>query len=142
MYKIVEHTADVALAVSAKDLASLFRDAAAGFGEVVFEDSTIHDAEAREIELSAIYLEELLILWLSELNYLLTVHKWVFRTTRDIEIKQIDRAEAWQLKARIGGEQLNHQRHYIYSDIKAVTYHQMKIEESGGRLFTKVVFDI
>ena len=42
----------------------------------------------------------------------------------------------------INGEPLDHDRHYIYFDIKAVTYHQMEIEEKDGRFQTKVVFDI
>ncbi len=142
MFKLVEHTADVALEISAESLESLFLETAAGFKAMVLEDSAILSETSRKVELAASELEDLLVQWLSELNYFITVHYWLANEVAEFSLQFSEAENEWKLQAEITGEPLDHDRHYIYFDIKAVTYHQMKITQTDGQFSTKVVFDI
>lgn len=140
MFKILSHTADIALDVRAANLESLFSEAARGWKEMVFEDSETRPAETRGIQLSSPEIEDLLVQWLSELNYLLTVRQWVFHQSERFSLQQS--GAVWRLDAQVCGEALAPERHYIYFDIKAVTYHQLEIRQSGGEYQVRIVFDI
>ncbi|MCK6623398.1 MAG: archease [Calditrichaceae bacterium] len=140
MFKILSHTADIALDVRAANLESLFTEASRGWKEMVFEDSETRPAKTRSVRLASPEAEDLLVQWLSELNYFLTVRQWVFHQTEQFSLHGA--AGEWTLDARISGERLDPQRHYIYFDIKAVTYHQLKIEQTGGEFRVQIVFDI
>jgi SHS2 domain-containing protein len=140
MYKILAHTADIALEVQAGDLESLFRDAARGWKEIVLEDAETASQQTRTIKLSSFEPEDLLVQWLGELNYFLTVHQWVMHEVSELKLHSPE--DEWRLKAQITGEPLNPQKHYIYSDIKAVTYHQLDIKKVNGEYRTKIIFDL
>ncbi len=141
MFKILSHTADIALEVQAANLESLFTEASRGWKEMVFEDSETRPAETRSVRLSSPEAEDLLVQWLSELNYFLTVRQWVFH---QCELVSLQRSGVmWELDAQVSGEALDPARHYIYFDIKAVTYHQLEIKETnGGGYQVRIVFDI
>jgi len=140
MYKIISHTADIGLELEAPDLSSLFKEAARGWRELVFEDAVIRASEKKTVTFSAASSEELLVNWLSELTSSLTFHYWVFAETGDLRIESS--GEAWQLQASIRGEPFDEERHYIYFDIKAVTFHQLKIERVNSKLRVRIFFDI
>jgi SHS2 domain-containing protein len=140
MYKVLDHTADVALEVQAGDLETLFIDAAKGWKVVVLEDSETSFQQTRAVKLTSFEPEDLLVQWLGELNYLLTVHQWVMHEVWDLKLKTP--LDEWHLEAQIAGEPLNPQKHYIYSDIKAVTYHQLDIKKVDGEYRTKIIFDL
>lgn len=140
MYKVVSHTADVALEVRAGNLESLFAEAAEGWKHIVVEDSPTKPAQVRRVALFSFETEDLLIQWLSELNYFLTVHQWVLHKAERVKLESSE--NEWRLEAEISGEFLDADRHYIYCDIKAVTYHQLNIRKAGGQFFTKIIFDL
>ena len=140
MFKILSHTADVALEVQAGNLEALFAEAAEGWKYIVVEKSQIKPAQVRRVTLSSFEAEDLLIQWLSELNYFLTVHRWILHKAERIELQSSE--NEWRLDAEISGEFLDTERHYIYCDIKAVTYHQLNIRKVGGQFFTKIIFDL
>jgi SHS2 domain-containing protein len=140
MYKVLAHTADVALEVQSGDLETLFIDAAKGWKDVVLEDSETSFLQTRTVNLTSFEPEDLLVLWLSELNYFLTVHQWVVHDVKHLKLKVS--ADEWRLEAEINGEALNSAKHYIYCDVKAVTYHQLNIQEVNGQYQTRIVFDL
>ena len=140
MYNVIAHTADIGLELEAPDAASLMIEAARGWKYLVFEDADIRPRETKKVSLSASSLEELLVDWLSELNFYLTVNFWVFCDVENLSVEN-PRGE-WRLESIVTGEALDAERHYIYFDIKAVTFHQLKIEPSEGKLRTRVFFDI
>ena len=46
------------------------------------------------------------------------------------------------LTATVGGETLDPSRHPIDTEIKAVTYHQIAVEQVGGHWQARVIFDL
>ncbi|NOX36269.1 MAG: archease [Calditrichaeota bacterium] len=140
MYRIIAHTADTGLEVEAPSLEELFREAAKGWKVLVLEDSPTRPREQKRIRLTASDREDLLVQWLSELNFLLNVRFWVMHDV--ISLQLTHRGEHWHLQAEITGEPFDDKRHYIYFEIKAVTYHQLQIRQEDGTYKTRIIFDI
>ena len=74
--------------------------------------------------------------WLSELNYLFFTQREIYKRFR-IETITDDR-----IKARAFGEQIDLDRHEIYTEVKAVTYHQLYIKEIQNGWEAQVIFDL
>jgi SHS2 domain-containing protein len=132
-YEIVDHTADWALRVQGSDLADLLRNAAIGMSSLlVAELASIPLEVSRELTLEAFDAETLLVDWLSELAYFAEEEQLVFREFRlwDVTSK---RMTAWIR----GGRPPQLQKH-----IKAVTYHNLSIEQTNIGLTATIVFDV
>ena len=84
--------------------------------------------------------EELLIELINELNFQLLVKKFVFTTVNKITFSKFN--SSIQLDIEIFGQRFNYEKHLIKEEIKAVTFHQMKIVNEKGLFTTKIVFDI
>jgi SHS2 domain-containing protein len=140
MFKVLAHTADIALEVQAGDLNSLFIDAAKGWKNIVVENSDTQFDNMRRVKLTSVEAEDLMVLWLSELNYFLTVHQWIMHEIRRLDICSV--GNELMLEAEVSGETLDSERHYIYCDIKAVTYHQLNIKKIANQYHTRIIFDL
>lgn len=140
MFKVLAHTADIALEVQGDDLNALFIDAARGWKNIVIENSETRLRDKRKLKMTSFEVEDLLIQWLSELNYFLTVHQWILHEIKSLNIHSVENELI--LEAEIGGEPLDSERHYIYCDIKAVTYHQLNIEKVANQYHTRIIFDL
>jgi SHS2 domain-containing protein len=135
-YETFDHTADLGLRVRAPDLATLFIDAARGlFSMIVREPGTIRPADAVSIELNAPSLDLLLFDWLSELIYLYE--------TRHLLLGEFDvRLSENHLSATGRGEPLDRQRHELEHEVKAITYHALKLEQTSNGWLAEVIVDI
>ena len=78
--------------------------------------------------------EELLITFLNELLYYYSTKKVLFKRFDVIKINET------HLDANISGEQLS--AHEISNDIKAATYHNLKIEKTADGYKTQIIFDV
>ena len=74
--------------------------------------------------------------WLSELNYLFFTEREIYK---QFHLEPItDHA----LQARVAGEQLDYDRHEIFTEVKAVTYHHLYIMEANQGWEAQVIFDL
>ncbi len=81
-------------------------------------------------------METLLVRLLQEVLYLFDARRFV---ARRLEI------ESWKDKRLIGrvwGETFDPERHGFKTEIKAVTYHGLKISKSKGRWYAELVLDV
>ncbi len=132
-FEEVEHTADWALRVRGRDFRELLVNAARGMSRLLVPDlmATPIDEE-RRFELDAFDAESLLVEWLSELAYWAEEDMLVFR---EFDLRRVTPSH---LEAVVrGGRAPNLQK-----QIKAVTYHNLKISETDDGLETTVVFDV
>lgn len=135
-YEIIDHTADVGLRVFGKDLSELFINAASGMFKIITDAKNAQADQTINIRLKAPNIEELFLLWLSELLYQSNVKEIIFtefviESLSDKSLKAYARAYKFDIKK----ESLN-------VEIKAVTYHQLKVEKTGDGYFGQVIFDI
>ena len=136
-YEYLEHTADMGLLVSGKNLSELLKNAAQGLFETIAVVDTVDETESIEIQLTAESVEELFVAWLDEL---------IFRhETEEIFFKRanIHRCSETEMFATVYGEPVNFDKHEVYTEIKSVTYHQLKVEQKpDGSWHAQVIFDL
>ncbi len=138
-YKVLDHTADVAIEVWADSIENLFLEAAkAMFTEIAGSLDDIEQKMQVEIHVSGESLEDLLVGWLSDLLFYFDVAKFIF-SRFEVEVS----SDARSLSGKAFGEMIDPEKHKLQTHIKAVTYHQMKIEKKDdGNWHTTIVFDV
>lgn len=130
-YEEVEHTADWALRVWAPDLEGIFAQAAQGMYALM--ETTLAPDPHRDmtVELQAPDSESLLVAFLSELLYYGEAEGLGFEDCRVILVDQ-------SLRATLRGARITSQ----VKEIKAVTFHNLKIEPHDGMFWATIVFDV
>src|SRR5512132_3663614 len=102
-------TSDIAFEATGRDLPELFTAAADATMNVMIDNlDAIEPREARQIELSNDNVEMLLFDFLQELIYFKDAKRLLLRA-RETQIDQ--KSEAYFLKAKVAGEQLDDTRH-------------------------------
>ncbi len=135
-YEILDHTADVCVRVYGKPFDELLRNAARAMMELITDRERIKPSQEVEIKAIGETKEELLVHWLGEILFLHQVKKMVFQ---DFDVSLISETE---LKGKAFGEHIDMERHEIGLDIKAITYHNLKIEHANDKLKVDIIFDI
>lgn len=132
-YEEVDHTAEWSLRVWAQDMTELFIQAAQGMLALVELHPEEHEQGSwREVELEAPDFETLLVDWLQEFLFALET-RYVTYADLDLQV-----AESPKLTGRILEVPARRPKKHI----KAVTYHELDIQERNGRLETIIVFDV
>lgn len=131
-FEEIEHTADWAYRVKGGNLADLFIQAAHGLYALVGMELASRVTVTRTIELTGIDPESLLVAWLNELLYL---HESENLGFTQIEIQHLDETN---LQAIVKGASTQQ----WLKDIKAVTYHNLSIEEKESGLEVTLVLDV
>jgi SHS2 domain-containing protein len=135
-FRYFDHTGDLGVAIRGRDLPEIFASAAAALTSVITDRRRIRVREAWEIVATGASGEELLVSWLQELLYLFETRGLLFR---EFEIQRLDKT---QLRAVARGENYDPERHPIKTTVKAVTYHQLRIRQTGGDWRVRIVFDL
>jgi SHS2 domain-containing protein len=136
MHELFEHTADIGLRMRAKDLESLLAEAGkALFSAMVANLEQVRPVKEVQFTVKGTDYEELLHDWLAELLFTFHAARMVFS---DFTVKlQEDGITA------IGrGEPIDFLRHEIDSEVKAITWHELKIEHVEDGLLAEVIVDI
>jgi SHS2 domain-containing protein len=139
-YEYLEHTADIKFLAYGDTLEEVFENAAFAMFNVIIDTGKVSGETAREIILTSPDLEFLLVDWLSELLYLFEVDEVVFWKFRVEEIRKED--GEYSIKAVASGEKYYPESHPFETEIKAVTYNQLKLEKTAEGWKAQVVVDI
>jgi SHS2 domain-containing protein len=134
-FEFIDHTADAGIKVEAPTLEDLFEIAGLAFTETVTSVDSVSCRVERRFKLQEDDLETLLVSWLQELLYLLDTEDLVFGR---FQVKIHDLS----LEATAWGEPFDPSIHTIKTEIKAVTYHQLKVAKSDQGWQAEVIFDI
>lgn len=126
-FEEIEHTADRAFRVTGGDLADLLETAALDGPRPAVEPSA-----TREIEVEGVDRESLLVNWLNEILYLEQAHQLVCEGFR------IDEVNNHHLRARVETREFDRS----YTNIKAVTFHNLKIRQTSEGLEAEIVLDV
>ena len=133
-------TADIAFEATGRDLPELFTSAADATLNVMIENlDTIELREMRRIELNNDEIDMLLFDFLQELIYFKDAERLLLRV-REIRIDKRD--GVYSLSATTMGEPLDAARHQQRADVKAVTLHGFRVEETEGAWKAAALLDI
>ena len=136
IFRVLDHTADVAIEAEADDLDVLFACCAAGMFSLVVEGEPAAAMEERSLALAAHDLPELLVAWLRELLWWQNERGWVFAGSR------FQVLEPTRLEATVAGEIADAVRLRVVRELKAVTYHDLVAEERGDGWYARILFDV
>jgi SHS2 domain-containing protein len=136
MHETFEHTADLGLRIRAGDLDALFAEAGAALFEAIVEDlKTVRLEKRVDISLTGTDREYLFFDWLKELLYHVDSEHLLFGTFDVHVTKDGLTGSAW-------GEPLDRARHNLEHEVKAITYHGLRVERSGAEWLAEVIVDI
>jgi SHS2 domain-containing protein len=138
-YEFIDHTADIAIELSGSSLNELFLAGAEAWLVSIVDEMKIEADDLLEVEISASSIEELLVSFLNELNYLLITKNWLSSSIQSLKI--FNDVDGCELSAELKGTKLIEDLH-LRQEIKSVTYHQVEIVERDGNYSTLIVFDI
>jgi SHS2 domain-containing protein len=136
MYETFDHTADLGLRVRAADLGTLFAEAGLALTSAIVEDpGAVAPARELHVDLPRDDLEYLLFDWLKALLY----H---FEVDRLICSRFVVRVGDDGLHAVARGETYDPSRHEPAHEVKAITYHDLKVEKTPDGWLAEVIVDI
>ncbi len=162
MFEVFEHTADLGLRVQAQQLEDLFAEAGRALFSVVVENlDEVQPRQSYPVQLQESTLEYLFFDWLDTLLYLFDAKKLLLREF-EVQVMQLaqDAGEAgpggcqrgltnrhssagmWKLTATVRGEPLDRTRHQLDHEVKAITYHGLKVERTADGWLAEVIVDI
>jgi len=135
-YELIEHTADVGVRIIAANLEEIFANAASAMFDIMAEEINPEAKETQKIQIkqTAGDIEELFVNWLNELLSLSATKSLIFS---DFGIKKIDKKN---LEAIVFGH--NIENYKVNTEIKAATYHALKLEQSKSGWKAEVIFDV
>jgi SHS2 domain-containing protein len=135
-YEVFEHTADIGLHAYGSTLSELFIHAARGMESLMVSPEQVRIQLNREVVVEGHDRLSLLIAWLNALIFLFDTEYLLFC---EFEIESLT---ATHLKGRALGEPYDGDRHELSSAIKAVTWHEAAIEQTGDGYRARIIFDI
>lgn len=132
----LDHTADVGVEVEAPSLTMLFERAAYAMFWLLSDIDATDAVVTIPVEIDASDRGELLVNWLSELNYRHQVDGLVFS---HFTVEALDETH---LVGAASGAAITGGRPEVFCELKAVTFHGLSIECEGGVCRARVIFDI
>lgn len=136
MYETFEHTADLGLRVRAPDLQTLFVDAARGLTSMIVANlEQVRRDRQMKFNVSGTRYDELLFDWLSEILY-------AFESGHLLLSHFSIEMDGSGLTATAEGEPADERRHQLEHEVKAITYHGLRVEQTPDGWLAEVIVDI
>jgi SHS2 domain-containing protein len=137
-FEFFDVTADVGFRAYGKTMEEAFQNAASAMFDVITDVTKINPSQERKVVIESEDTVALLFDWLSELIFLHDSQNMIFSKFK-LGITQKSH-DLYILNGSAWGEILDRDKHEIRDDVKAVTYHLMKIEENKG-FMVQVILD-
>lgn len=136
MYEYFEHTADLGIRARSADPNGLFAEAATAlFAAIVDGLDTVRPVQQVEVAVEGRELDYLLFDWLRELLYRFDADHLLLNRF-DVKVTEAGlTATAW-------GEPIDPARHVLSHEVKAITYHGLRVEKEDGGWIAEVIVDI
>lgn len=135
-FEVIEHPADAGFLAYGETLKDLFENAALAMFSLACDLDRIQESQMREVEASGFDTESLLYAWLAELLGLADAEQLVFRRAEVTELVP------GRVRGTAHGEKFDKTRHRAGTYIKAVTYHQLRVEQTPEGWRAQVYLDV
>ncbi|MBD3264005.1 MAG: hypothetical protein GF375_02740 [Candidatus Omnitrophica bacterium] len=138
-FEFIEHTADLGIRVKSKELEEIFKKSGEALISII---ANIRPgvAKQRKIKVEGIDWPDLLINCLNELLFLFYTGNFIM-VSCDISLNEKTGSKI--LEAGLKGDVFKPSQENIKREVKAATYHNLKIErDEKGRYVAEVIFDV
>ena len=132
-YDLLDHTADMMVKATGADLDECFANAGFALFDQTVDLSNVECVEEVSVEVDEENDEDRLYSFLSELLFIEDCDNLVLK---EFEVK----TDGTRLVCRARGERLDRSKHRLRTEIKAVTYHMMKVDRDEPSVI--VIFDV
>ena len=138
-YEFLEHTADIKVRVTEKNMEDAFASSAMALKEVIAEKIKVKPEIERKIDIEGKNIGSLLYNFLEEFIYLLDAEKFLLGGIKEIKIAK-ETNKPFKLKATLLGDKA--ENYEFSNDVKAITYNDMEIRKSGAKVIIQFVLDL
>ena len=139
-FQFLDHTADVKVEVMGRTYEETFEVAGQVITELITDISKVDAKEKRAIAVTGEDLYALLYEWLEALIVLFGAEGLIFSRFKVFKIEQ--KNNEWHLAGEVWGETFDLDIHPQGTEIKAITYSEMEIQEEESKVRLQFVFDI
>ncbi|MBU1099531.1 MAG: archease [Bacteroidetes bacterium] len=138
-FKEIDHTADLAYQLIATTQEALFSAALGAYKNSVLPQHKYNAAKDITLSLQGNSIEELIVDFLREINYLLTEKGWV---PEKIINARLIFENGFKAKINVAGHESGKNKLELKEEIKAITYHQLAVVKTNEGYKTNLIFDI
>ena len=136
-WTLIEHPAEAGVRVRGSTLQQIFTHAARGMMAILTGGAVVTGPQRRvRVRAQAATQEELLVAWLRELLFQFERYHFIARRWRFTHLNER------QLVAAVTGVRCDPRRQRLGAEIKAVTYHQLRIVRRRGVYHVPLIFDV
>jgi len=126
-----DHTADITIECWAPDLIEAFEQAALATFEVILDTSTVKPLDTVEVKVTGTDIEELLVEWIGKLISMIDINDQFYSKFHADHLEAT--LDGYVLEGRALGETIDHEKHDTRTEVKAMTYADMKILQEPNR---------
>jgi len=135
-FELLDHEADIGFRVRADTPEALFAGCAGALVAMILEVEAIRPMERISLMATGSDYESLMVNWLNEVLYWVDGRKFAFGT---FTVTHLDPA---RIECVGAGEPRDGSRHAANRIVKAVTYHQLKVEKAAEGWLAEVFVDV
>lgn len=137
-YKFLEHTADLKILATGKNIEDAFSESAKALKEAICGKIKVKSNITREVKAEGRDLERVLYEFLESFLYLLDAEDFIL--SKVVKLKIIKQKGKLRLEAKVIGDKSSNYK--FSNDVKAITFNQMKIEKSEKGVEIVFVVDV
>jgi SHS2 domain-containing protein len=135
LFREFEHTGDLGIELNAPTRGELFRRAALALAALLVERLDVVPCEPRSLSVRADSDADLMHDLLTGLLQLFTVEAFIWREAAVTESGRT-------LHLTVQGEPFDSTRHDFRGEIKAITYHQLTVENTNDGWHARIILDV
>lgn len=137
-YRLLEHATDAVVEVDAPDMGGAFAAAAMAVSGITLDAGSVAQREERRIEASGPDMRHLLYAWLEAAIYEIITGGFAIGRVE----ASVSRAGGLSASGTARGEPLDLARHGFRVEIKAPTFHEMRVSEGPGGASLRFLLDL
>lgn len=140
-YGYLDHSSDIGFEGRGETIEVAFEQGAMALFNLMAELDQIQQSNSTTIEIGGETLEELYYEWLSELLSLSNLNGEIFSKFSIDKLQQVQRNE-FHLKGTAWGEKIDLSKHNLGTEVKAITYMGLKVDQADGHWRARCVVDV
>jgi SHS2 domain-containing protein len=135
-YRLTRHQSELAVRITGNSQADLFANSAFALFDVMTDPSNIEIKERMALEVEGTDRDDLMVNWIRELLYLYQGSGYLLKEFKINQVKDTI------VKAEVGGEKIDPDRHEIKQEIAAVAFHKSRMQKTGNQWIAQVIFEL
>jgi len=135
-YQIIDHTADLGIIVKGVNEKDVFIRAAYAMTDIMVKGDINKKTVIKDVSLQGDDFPDLMVKWLGEILYLFNGEKLVVHSIEITSISSI------MLQSTLTLSSFEPKDHQVKREIKAVTYHQIFVDNVNDGWQARIIFDI